>query len=106
MALSSILSPQLLCFLSGTATAVIGFLGMFNITEVISEPFSYMLNIYLMAFGVTAILLEADSDRMGEGENIIECLNAILLEADSDRMGERGDTLLVLSLMVLRVLLI
>lgn len=55
---------SVLCFLSGCATAVIGFLNIINIFGALTSPFTYLLNSYLCVFGVVTFLLEVDVDRM------------------------------------------
>eukprot|EP00397_Hematodinium_sp_SG-2012_P040434 GEMP01044298.1.p1 GENE.GEMP01044298.1~~GEMP01044298.1.p1 ORF type:complete len:214 (+),score=32.31 GEMP01044298.1:596-1237(+) len=49
-----------LSFFGGIATAVVGAIGVFSFD--ISSPFVYLLNIYLILFGVVTILLEADPE--------------------------------------------
>jgi len=51
---------SILCFLGGCATSLIGLIGMLNIGQIFAAPFSYVLSIYLTAFGFVAMLLEAD----------------------------------------------
>lgn len=57
---------SILCFVGGWATTIVGLLGCFNIGNIIVEPFQYILHCYLVAFGVVAIFLEADPERLQE----------------------------------------
>lgn len=56
---------SVLCFMGGIATTFVGLLGMLNLGAIFT-PFYYVLNIYLLCFGVISFLLEADSQRLGE----------------------------------------
>jgi len=51
---------SVLCFLGGLATTVIGILGILTVTDGLTNPFHYVLNIYLTVFGIIAVMLEAD----------------------------------------------
>lgn len=55
---------SILCFLGGCATSVVGALGMLNLGQIFSDPFHYVLSIYLFGFGLVATLLEADVDML------------------------------------------
>eukprot|EP00746_Dinoflagellata_sp_MGD_P010571 gnl/MRDRNA2_/MRDRNA2_121863_c0_seq1.p1 gnl/MRDRNA2_/MRDRNA2_121863_c0~~gnl/MRDRNA2_/MRDRNA2_121863_c0_seq1.p1 ORF type:complete len:267 (+),score=32.71 gnl/MRDRNA2_/MRDRNA2_121863_c0_seq1:106-906(+) len=55
---------SILCFLGGLATTIVGILGLLSIFSIILSPFHYILNAYLTLFGVVAVLLEADVDRL------------------------------------------
>lgn len=55
---------SILCFLGGVATTIVGILGLLSIFSIILSPFHYILNAYLTLFGVVAVLLEADVDRL------------------------------------------
>lgn len=61
---------SILCFLGGCATCIIGLIGMLNIGQIFSAPFSYVLSIYLTAFGLVAMLLEADVEQLAR-RNVI-----------------------------------
>jgi len=51
---------SVLCFIGGLVTAVVGFFGLFNLGGIFTQPFQYVLNIYLTVFGVVTFLLESD----------------------------------------------
>jgi hypothetical protein len=51
---------SVLCFLGGLVTTLIGILGVLSVTDGLTSPFHYVLNIYLTGFGLVASLLEAD----------------------------------------------
>mmetsp|Transcript_8357 Transcript_8357/g.15207 ORF Transcript_8357/g.15207 Transcript_8357/m.15207 type:complete len:244 (-) Transcript_8357:31-762(-) len=55
---------SVLCFLGGLATTLIGILGLLNFGYGIMSPFTYVLNAYLVAFGIVTFLLEADVESM------------------------------------------
>ncbi|CAJ1416271.1 unnamed protein product [Effrenium voratum] len=55
---------SVLCFLGGLATTVIGILGLLNFGNGLTSPFTYVLNAYLMTFGVVTFLLEADVESL------------------------------------------
>lgn len=55
---------SILCFFGGIATAVVGMLGLLNIATTVTQPFQYLLNAYLAAFGIVTFLLEADIDHV------------------------------------------
>mmetsp|Transcript_13680 Transcript_13680/g.20135 ORF Transcript_13680/g.20135 Transcript_13680/m.20135 type:complete len:91 (+) Transcript_13680:385-657(+) len=38
---------------------VVGFIGLINFGDIISEPFHYLLHAYLVVFGYVAVVLEA-----------------------------------------------
>jgi len=61
---------SILCFLGGCATCVIGLIGLLNIGQIFSAPFNYVLSMYLTAFGLVAMLLEADVEQLAR-RNII-----------------------------------
>lgn len=53
---------SMLCFLGGIATTFAGLVGILNIGNGLTSPFSYLLNGYLTLFGVVTFLLEADME--------------------------------------------
>lgn len=53
---------SMLCFVGGGATTFAGVIGLLNLGQSVTSPFSYVLNAYLTAFGVVTFLLEADVD--------------------------------------------
>mmetsp|Transcript_3340 Transcript_3340/g.7821 ORF Transcript_3340/g.7821 Transcript_3340/m.7821 type:complete len:242 (-) Transcript_3340:31-756(-) len=55
---------SVLCFLGGLATTIIGILGLLNFGYGLTSPFAYVLNAYLVAFGIVTFLLEADVESM------------------------------------------
>eukprot|EP00439_Symbiodinium_sp_Y106_P015658 s7012_g2.t1 len=55
---------SVLCFLGGLATTLIGILGLLNFGYGLTSPFAYVLNAYLVAFGIVTFLLEADVESM------------------------------------------
>mmetsp|Transcript_9556 Transcript_9556/g.13370 ORF Transcript_9556/g.13370 Transcript_9556/m.13370 type:complete len:216 (+) Transcript_9556:74-721(+) len=55
---------SVLCFLGGLSTMVVGFIGLINFGDIISEPFHYLLHAYLVVFGYVAVVLEADVERL------------------------------------------
>lgn len=55
---------SILCFLGGCATVVVGVFGLLNFGNAIQTPFNYVLNVYLTCFGLVAVLLEADAERL------------------------------------------
>lgn len=46
------------------ATTLIGFLGLINFGNGLTSPFAYVLNAYLMVFGIVTFLLEADVESL------------------------------------------
>ncbi|CAD7942408.1 unnamed protein product [Amoebophrya sp. A120] len=57
---------QMLCFLSGCFTLVIGVLGVINLFSAIESPFTFVMNIYVLTFGLVALIVEADEERLSE----------------------------------------
>ncbi|CAK8992216.1 unnamed protein product [Durusdinium trenchii] len=55
---------SVLCFLGGMATTLIGLLGLLNFGNGFTSPFQYVLNAYLMVFGIVTFLLEADVESL------------------------------------------
>jgi hypothetical protein len=56
---------SILCFLGGCATTIVGFIGgVLNLGAIFSEPFHWVLSMYLMGFGFVAVLLEADITKL------------------------------------------
>lgn len=55
---------SILCFLGGIVTAVVGFIGLLDIVSGITDPFHYILHIYLTVFGFVAVMLEADTQSL------------------------------------------
>jgi hypothetical protein len=55
---------SILCFLGGLATTAIGLLGVLNIGAIFGKPFTYVLSVYLTGFGLVAVLLEADTEKL------------------------------------------
>jgi len=51
---------SMLCFVGGGATTFAGVIGLLNLGQSVTSPFSYVLNAYLTCFGVVTFLLEAD----------------------------------------------
>jgi len=56
---------SLLCFVGGLATSALGFMNVCNIFGTIVDPFHYILNAYMFAFGLATAVVEADTDRIG-----------------------------------------
>jgi len=56
---------SILCFLGGLLTFVVGFFGLLDIVSGITEPFHYILHVYLTGFGLVAVMLEADTQSLG-----------------------------------------
>lgn len=55
---------SVLCFLGGIATTVSGIFGILSVTDGLTNPFHYVLNIYLTVFGIVTFLLEADFESL------------------------------------------
>lgn len=56
---------SVLCFIGGVATTILGAMGVFNVFGTVLDPFHYILNAYVFAFGLATAVLEADVDRIG-----------------------------------------
>jgi len=65
-----------LCFVGGAATSVLGFMNVCNLFGTLTDPFHYILNAYMFAFGLATAVIEADTDRIG------------MLVAPFDRLAE------------------
>eukprot|EP00927_Polykrikos_kofoidii_P055959 TRINITY_DN50141_c0_g1_i1.p1 TRINITY_DN50141_c0_g1~~TRINITY_DN50141_c0_g1_i1.p1 ORF type:complete len:237 (-),score=23.32 TRINITY_DN50141_c0_g1_i1:55-765(-) len=55
-----------LCLLGGLATAIVGVLSLLNVFEILASPFTYVIDIYLAAFGITGAVLEVDIERLSK----------------------------------------
>lgn len=67
---------SVLCFVGGVATSVLGFMNVCNLFGSVTDPFHYILNAYMFAFGLATAVIEADTDRIG------------MLMAPFDRLAE------------------
>mmetsp|Transcript_76762 Transcript_76762/g.178058 ORF Transcript_76762/g.178058 Transcript_76762/m.178058 type:complete len:395 (-) Transcript_76762:279-1463(-) len=56
---------SVLCFVGGAATSVLGFMSICNFFGTLTDPFHYILNAYMFAFGLATAVIEADTDRIG-----------------------------------------
>lgn len=56
---------SVLCFIGGVATTILGAMGVCNVFGTMMDPFHYILNVYVLVFGLTTALVEADTDRIG-----------------------------------------
>jgi len=54
-----------LCFVGGAATSALGVLNVCSVFGSIIDPFHYILNAYMFAFGLVTVCIEADTDRIG-----------------------------------------
>lgn len=55
---------SVLCFLGGISTTIAGIIGIFCVTDGLTQPFHYVLNAYLTVFGIVTFLLEADFETL------------------------------------------
>eukprot|EP00392_Amoebophrya_sp_AT5.2_P008142 g8161.t1 len=55
---------QMLCFITGGFTFVVGLLGIINLFSMFETPFTFVMNLYVVSFGAITIIVEADDERM------------------------------------------
>lgn len=55
-------SARALGFGGGSALAVLSFLGLFNIPEILIDPMEYLKNIYCLGFGLTIVILDGSEN--------------------------------------------
>lgn len=56
---------SMLCFVGGVATTALGIAGVSNLMGSVMDPFHYILNVYILAFGIATTCIEADTDQIG-----------------------------------------
>eukprot|EP00405_Crypthecodinium_cohnii_P036353 CAMPEP_0206539918 /NCGR_PEP_ID=MMETSP0325_2-20121206/8692_1 /ASSEMBLY_ACC=CAM_ASM_000347 /TAXON_ID=2866 /ORGANISM="Crypthecodinium cohnii, Strain Seligo" /LENGTH=476 /DNA_ID=CAMNT_0054037535 /DNA_START=38 /DNA_END=1469 /DNA_ORIENTATION=+ len=56
---------SVLCFAGGLATSILGGMSVCNFFGTVMDPFHYILNAYVLVFGLVSTCLEADTDRIG-----------------------------------------
>ncbi|CAD7937028.1 unnamed protein product [Amoebophrya sp. A25] len=57
---------QMLCFLTGGFTVVVGIIGLIDVFGAIFSPFTFILNIYVLFFGLVTVVVEADEQRLAD----------------------------------------
>jgi len=55
---------SVLCTFGAVSTSAVGVLGLFELTSMITQPATYVLNLYLFFFGVAMLLIELDVSRL------------------------------------------
>jgi acyl-CoA-binding protein len=54
-----------LCFVGGVATSALGVMNVCSVFGSVTDPFHYMLNVYMFVFGIVTACIELDPDSVG-----------------------------------------
>jgi len=57
---------SMLCFVGGVGTSIVGGMNVANFFGSVTDPFHYVLSVYMFLFGIATACIEADTDRIGQ----------------------------------------